>query len=70
MFEGLDAERASSVAFLFAVVALVGGLLLEYASVDPDASRAGASVAGLIVVLYAAGATVYLLTNEDSGEQE
>lgn len=70
MFEGLDGERASSVAVLLASLVLVAGLLLETTDVDPDAARVGATVAGGIFVGYAVCATVYLLLRDDAAKPE
>ena len=67
MVAAIDGERASSAVIALVALCLVTGLLLESASVNPDAGRTAASVAGGVYVCYAVGATAYLLGRDRPG---
>lgn len=70
MFEHLDGERASSFLILLVSLALVIGLLLEQAHIVPHALTIGATIAGLLVVIYGIAVGVYLLLRSQNKNQK
>lgn len=65
MLERLNGERLSSFVILLVAVALVAGLLLESTRTVAGATRIAAIVGGLLIVLYGAGVTLYLVLRGD-----
>lgn len=61
MFQNLDPELVSSYAFLLIVAGFVAGIVLEYTRIYPDGSDYGVVFAGIVLVLYAIGATIYFV---------
>jgi len=61
MFEGVDAERASSIVVLLLALVLVAGILAESTEIHPDGQTLAAGAAGLLIILYALFGTVYML---------
>jgi hypothetical protein len=61
MFHDFDAEIVSSYAILLVSIGLVGGLVLEYTRLTPDGTDYGVAFAGLVLVVYAVGASLYFV---------
>jgi hypothetical protein len=61
MFQNLDPELVSSYAFLLIVAGFVVGIILEYTRIYPNASDYGVVFAGIVLILYAIGATIYFV---------
>lgn len=65
MLERLNGEWLTSFVILLVAVALVAGLLLESTRTVAGATRIAAIIGGLLIVLYGAGVTLYLVLRGD-----
>lgn len=61
MFQNLDPELVSSYALFLIVAGVVVGIILEYTQIYPGASDYGVIFAGIMLILYAIGATIYFV---------